>query len=109
MSTRLAVSTYLGTRYITDGRFFGLVCCTSNRYIFVFNVAANQRRRIHVRRARRMTPDEIETFNATPAAWDPTPEQIAARAAEVRNHWDDLTRYKRQQPRKLPIGEILNA
>lgn len=109
MSTRVARSTYLGTRYITDGKVFGLVKETNDTIVFVVDVGSGKQHRIHVNSARRMTPGEIEHYNAAPSKWDPAPDQLAMRTAEIRASWDDKTRYAREQPRHLKIGELIDV
>lgn len=109
MSTRIAKSTYLGTRYITDGKVGGLVKETNNTTVFVLDVTTGNQHAINVGAARRMTPGEIERYNERPSKWSPQPDQIAMRCAEIRASWDDRTRYSREQPRHLKIGELIDV
>lgn len=109
MSTRIAKSTYLGTRYITDGKTYGLVKETNDNSVFVVDTKTGKQHRIHVNLARRMTPREIEQYNSVPSKHDPAPDQLAMRTAEIRASWDDKTRYAREQPRHLKIGELIDV
>lgn len=103
MSTKAPAATYLGTRYITDGKVFGLVKLTTLNEICIFDRTTKKQHKIPVRNVRRMTRTEIENYNALPSYCDPAPDQVAKRAAEIRGSWDESTRKQRSQERKLPI------
>lgn len=105
MSTRDSKATYLGTRYITDGRVFGLVKLTTKEEVCIVDRTTGRQHKLNVRTVRRMTQDEQERYNAKPSYCDPAIDQIRMRAAEIRGSWDHRTRRQRLQPRQLPIGE----
>ena len=106
MSTRDSKATYLGTRYITDGKLFGLVKLTTTNEVCIFDRTTGRQHKLHVRTVRRMTLDEQERYNDTPSYCDPTKDQIKKRTAEIRGSWDHRTRTLRLQPRPLPIGDF---
>lgn len=106
MSTRDSKATYLGTRYITDGKVFGLVKLTTDNEVCIVDRITGKQHKLNVRTVRRMTLDEQERYNDTPSYCDPTKGQIKKRTAEIRGSWDHRTRTQRLQPRPLPIGDF---
>ncbi len=109
MSDRTPSSTYLGTRYITDGSLYGVVKLTTVDAVQIVDRVTGKQHLIGVRVARRMTPSEIEHYNSLPTFRDPPADVLAMRAAEIRGLWSDGVRRERSQPKYLPFGEHLSV
>lgn len=99
MSQRIGSATYLGTRYVTDGKAFGVVKLTTADRVWIVDARTKRQYGLRARRVRRMTLEEIEQYNSLPSAGDPTGKQIAERSAAIRSSWTDAERRNRSQPR----------
>jgi hypothetical protein len=103
LSLREGKYTYLGSRYITDGKVSGVVKLITDEHVCLVDIVSGRHIRLHYKVCRKMTADEIEEYNSVPALGDPTADQIWNEITpSIKNGWDEATAKRRRKKARIP-------